>query len=365
MSWSDWLWGSSKGQKGASSNASQDPVQSLDPSLRGYLERETPRPSSKPVPQEAERSSHLDQLIASDSKVSNTTAPPSKATSDPEKPAVPSESLFPDGRYAHLWKTYQPLRELENANKTPQEKLQDIVDNYKERKAAISRAALENCAFEQMAITECYLRGSWMDAATMCRTQNRALERCYTMQAKFLKALGYLSAQDRSQEEEERIQMHADGLYQRMMDQERQAELAKKEGRVLHNQDLQGTTLDAQESMKSGFTEALKARLKADGLLDRLQGSTRKDGKPLTFEDLKPETQSKVLERLKDKTPEEREVEIQAISGEIAANETFINRVLPVFEDDRKQREKRKEEGKETMGDKIKNALGVEGPRRK
>lgn len=58
-----------------------------------------------------------------------------------------------------------------------------MLDGYKERKAQIGRAAVENCVEEQMAIGECYEKGSYARRMAMCRPENRAFERCYTMQS--------------------------------------------------------------------------------------------------------------------------------------------------------------------------------------
>ncbi|KAF2231188.1 hypothetical protein EV356DRAFT_452528 [Viridothelium virens] len=364
MSWSDWLWGSSK-EKGRSSVGSQDPVGSLDPNLRKYLERETPKTVSKPNNQESERPSYTDQLSAPSKASSNSTNTASTQPSDSDKPHVPPESLFQDGRYAHLWKTYRPQAELENSVKTPQEKVQDIVDTYKIRKVAISKAALENCANEQIAVTECYLHGSWSDVSTMCRTQNRAMDRCYTTQGKFLRALGYLSGVERSADEEERIQMHADTLYHRMMEQERRDEERKKAGEEVQSAVSTGPVEEAQESLsKGGFADALKVRMKAIGIAEQTQVGTRENGMPLTFKDLSAEKQAVVLERLKDKSPEEKALEVQAISAEMAASEGYLKRILPVYEEERRQREERREQGRETLGDRIKSAWGWDGPRR-
>lgn len=358
MSWSDWLWGSSK-EDGSSKIRSQDPVGSLDPNLRKYLEQETPKPTSKPVSQDAGRPSYTDQLAAA-------TLQPSQDTTNSEKPIVPRESLFQDGRYAHLWKTYRPLSEVENEYKSPQDKLQDIVDTYKERKAAISKASLENCSLEQIAVTECYLHGSWSDTMTMCRTQNRALERCYTTQAKFLKALGYLSGGERSLEVEERIQMHADTLYHRMLEEEKRVKELKKQGVEVKSVETTEMLSETQEKLrKGGFADALKVRMKAMGLAEQTQVGVREDGKPMKFEDLSPERQAVFLERIKDKSPEERALEIQAISGEMAASEDYLKKILPVYEQERREREQRREEGRETIGDKIKTAWGWDGPRKK
>lgn len=65
---------------------------------------------------------------------------------------------------------------------------------------------------------------------TMCRAENRELERCVTLQSRFLKALGYVSMWERPAEESERMQMHADSLYLRMKAQERAIEEARAKG---------------------------------------------------------------------------------------------------------------------------------------
>ena len=366
MSWSDWLWGSSKAN-GSSSVGAQDPVRSLDPSLRKYLEKETPKPISRPSQQETERPSYTDQLTgATQRRARPVTSQPNEAT-DIDQPIVPSESLYQDGRYAHLWQNYRPQGEIENAHKSPQEKLQDIVDTYKTRKAAVQRAALENCAVENIAITDCYLHGSWADRSTMCRTQNRALERCFTMQAKFLKSLGYLSL-ERSEEDEERIQMHADTLYHRMLDEEKREEELQKQGKLVEDvlsAESRGKVEETQEVLRSGgFADALKVRMKAVGMMGQTQVGTKEDGKPLTFQDLSPEKQAVFLQRLKNQTPAERALSVRAVSGELASNEDYLKKLVPVWEEDKRQREQRRAEGKETIGDRIKSAWGWDGPRK-
>ena len=58
-----------------------------------------------------------------------------------------------------------------------------MLEGYKERKAQIGRAAVENCVEEQMVVNDCYEKGQWKDRLTMCRRENRAFERCYIMQS--------------------------------------------------------------------------------------------------------------------------------------------------------------------------------------
>lgn len=148
---------------------SSDPVGSLDPKLREFLDKESPVKYSPPKPQ---------------AEAPSATAPPTTAPSaDDSKPAIPAESLYQDGRYAHLWKNYQPLAQIQEATATEQEKLVNILDGYKERKNAIGAAAMENCAIQQEEWINCMKSGSWSDQLQMCRHQVRRYERCYTMQS--------------------------------------------------------------------------------------------------------------------------------------------------------------------------------------
>jgi hypothetical protein len=129
---------------------SADPLAKLDPSLRDFLEKESPLkyPANQPAnpPQTTQQPSNFDAAVA------ETQAP---------KPSAPSASLYQDGRYAHLWKNYRPLAEIE----------------------AIGKAALENCAEYQEEWVNCMKHGSWDDQIQMCRHQVRRFERCYMMQS--------------------------------------------------------------------------------------------------------------------------------------------------------------------------------------
>ncbi len=169
-------WFSSSKPDSSSTSPSADPLRNLDPELRAYLEQESPvkyKPTSAPsLPPPPEPSPPKPAL----STLATTTNPTSSSP-------VPSQSLYPDGRYAHLWTTYRPLAEVENETKTDQEKLLDVLDGYKQRKADIGRAALENCALEQQAITDCFKSGGVKARMTMCRQENREFERCYTLQS--------------------------------------------------------------------------------------------------------------------------------------------------------------------------------------
>ncbi|KAF7894435.1 uncharacterized protein EAF01_009886 [Botrytis porri] len=311
-----WFWGDSNdGDK----DKSQDPLKNLDPSLREFLKKESP------VKYDSTKSA--DTTVSSQTKTPEPTL--TSTTEDPTKPSVPSQSLYPDGRYAHLWKTYQPQAEVEQAAKSDAEKIQDVIEGYKYRKAEIGRAALENCALEQWDVNECFRSGGWQARLTMCRQQNRKLERCYTMQGKFLKALGYLSTYDRPPAVDEQIQMHADTLYHRMIDQEKQIEEAKAEGRPvpifppLISKSRPGQSESAQENNK----------LKAS--------------------DLSPKVQASFKKRLEGLNDDERLVEERAIQAEIEAGEQVAGQLGKIYEKQDEERRQRKEQGRETISDKF------------
>lgn len=162
MGWWDSIFGS---------KSAEDPFKNLDPKLRDFLQKESPV-KFQPGKDSADEPAPPKQ-------------PAPEAEPAPEDPeaAARARSLYQDGRYAHLWKTYQPLEAVEAATKTSHERLTDVLEGYKERKMVIGKAALENCAFQQEEWRRCMTQGSWGDVMTMCRAQVRRFERCYTMQS--------------------------------------------------------------------------------------------------------------------------------------------------------------------------------------
>ncbi|KAI9697488.1 MAG: hypothetical protein M1820_007823 [Bogoriella megaspora] len=336
MSWTDWFWGPSD-PNGNSKAKSQDPIRNLDPDLRKYLEQETAKPSPTSVQSTQQSPSYTEQVTP---QIQRIPTPPQK------KPAIPPEALYQDGRYAHLWKNYRPLSEIENAHKTPQDKLADIVDGYKTRKASLQRAALENCANEQIAISECFKKGGWHARSTMCSAETKVLDRCYLLQGKFMKALGYLALEERSTEEDERIQMHADTLYHRMLRQEAEAEEARKSGMELPAWQPVVPIRDEKEKEGQAFARAVKREMMCGDEAGK---------KPLRLEDLPPDKQKAIAEkaRMDRMTPYEKALEMQAISQQIAVSEKYAKEIVPVLEEDARLRKERREQGKETFGDKM------------
>ncbi|RYP65992.1 hypothetical protein DL771_008039 [Monosporascus sp. 5C6A] len=321
MGWWDSLWPSSSG--------ADDPLGKLDPKLREFLEKESPikyNATAHPQPTTTQPSAAQPQA-----------KPPAAETSrgdDEGKPAVPKESQFQDGRYAHLWKTYRPLAEVEAETKSDHERLMDVLEAYKERKNQIGKAALENCALEQVDWRSCMTNPSLADRMTMCRAQVRKFERCYMMQTRFLKALGYLSSYDRSPEVEEEIQLHADKLYHRMLEQEAEVEKAKAEGRPIPK-----------------FTSLIPPR----GPVAAVAATTTADL------ELTPEQQETLRARLEKVPEEDRAAEAEAIKGEWRAKAEVASRVQGLWKQQEEDRRARKERGEQTMWDKVAAAFGGGG----
>lgn len=154
-----------------SNTESSGPLQNLDPRLREFLEKE----SAAKLPDQAQASS--------------ASAPPSQShqlheTSETKKDqsAVPSASLYQDGRYAHIWKKYRPLSEVESETFSESEKLAGMLEGYGKRKKIVRDAALENCVMQEEDWYKCMKSGSWEDRMQFCTSQFRTFERCQTMQ---------------------------------------------------------------------------------------------------------------------------------------------------------------------------------------
>ncbi|KAF9875693.1 hypothetical protein CkaCkLH20_06625 [Colletotrichum karsti] len=309
----------------SSNTSSSDPLKSLDPKLREFLERESPVKVQQAAVQEAEQAFAAAKAAAESAQAQAQISAQTQSSqnADPSRPKVPKESLFQDGRYAHLWKTYRPYAEVEAESKTDHEKLMDVLDGYKQRKHSIGRAALENCALQQEEWVNCMKSGAWEDRMQMCRHQVQRFERCYTMQTRFLKALGYQSSFGRPEQVEENIQMHADTLYQRMLEQEKAIEAAKAEGLPLPKLDL---SIPAASE-----TAAIQPR---------------------------PDLEKSWREKLEQLPEEERPAEEAALRADLQAKAEVAKNVQKLWDEQEKEKQQRKAEGKATVMDKISGAFG-------
>jgi hypothetical protein len=149
-------------------NQPSDPIKELDPKLREFLEKESPVKYPKPALNDTAQQ-HGARTAA--------------VRPEPSRPTIPSESLYQDGRYAHLWKNYRPKAEVDAEVATDHEKLMGVLEGYRARKEVISTVAMENCAEQQEEWINCMKHGKWEDQVQMCRHQVRRFERCFTMQS--------------------------------------------------------------------------------------------------------------------------------------------------------------------------------------
>ncbi|KAI0861099.1 hypothetical protein F4860DRAFT_476865 [Xylaria cubensis] len=322
MGWWDSLWTSS----------ADDPLRKLDPKLREFLEKESPvKYNTNNNSSSSSSSAHTPNPQNKSNEVTSTTIPTPDAedSNSSSKPLVPRESQFQDGRYAHLWKSYRPLAEIEAETKSEHEKLMDVLEGYKERKAEIGRAALENCALEQVDWRSCMSNPSVAERLTMCRDQIKKFERCYMTQTRLLKALGYLSSLDRDSQIEEDIQMHADALYHRMLKQEAEIEAAKKEGRPIPK-----------------FAPLVPRPMVAAAASEL---------------ELTPEQQETLKAKLESVAEEDRAAEEEAFKGEIRAKAEVASKVKGLWQQQELERQIRKQKGEETLWDKVAGAFGSSG----
>lgn len=341
-----WFWDTKK--------PTEDPYSKLDPGLKEFLDQESPLKYEDTAPvQQRESDTYRKQLGWSSPSQQGTPQPASQE----QHQSVPPESLFQDGRYAHLWKNYRPQGEVENAGKNDQDRLRDVIDAYNDRRAAIGRAAVENCVMEQMAERDCWENGSWAEKMNMCRGSNRQFMRCYTMQSRFLKALGYLSSM-RSEEEEEKIQMHADKLYHQMLDREEAAEKAKTEGVEAPVEAPLITPESTTEALgaDSAWAKARQNALKMNGTSSVSATATNSTEFDLSMYSV--ERQKQIREQIKDLSPRERELELQLIAAETRSQIEYATKIKEALDAERAGRLDRRERGRETVGDTIKRLWG-------
>ncbi|KAK8195363.1 hypothetical protein IWZ00DRAFT_217009 [Phyllosticta capitalensis] len=342
------------------SSSSDDPSKNLDPQLKEFLDQE------------------LSHFRAGPPAVAN---PPPKApepTQQTTQSNVPRESLYQDGRYAHLWKTYQPINEVEARFSTEREQMSEISSTLKDQVGAVKKAAMENCSIEDQAINECYKSGTWMDRMMMCRKENKAFNRCWTMQTQFLKALGYLGVAGRDPEMEEKVQMHADRLYHQMLEQERLIKEAKARGEqppdfdnVLSGDNV-AVTKDAANTkarelnaeaqrqhaaiLKKKFEEQQQEK---EAERKRIEAQRREaEKKEIESMPISATLKSEIEGRLKDRHGLDRDLEFRAIKAEIAQRQEIANNSLALIEKSKANMLARREAGQQTMGDRVKRWWG-------
>jgi hypothetical protein len=140
---------------------------------------------------------------------------------------------------------------------------------------------------------------------------------------------------DRDSDMNERIQMHADTLYQRMLKQEEQIEEAKAAGKEIPK-----------------FPPLLS---------DRPRFAPQSQQQTIRVEDLSPQVQAGFKKRLEGKAGEEREVEERAIRAELQSGEDLARNLGNMYDQQKAERDARKKEGKERIGDRFTSVFGFGG----
>ena len=222
----------------------------------------------------------------------------------------------------------------------------------------------------------------------MCRKETHELQRCYTMNQRFLKALGYLSDLERSEEVEEQIQMHADLLYEKMIEREKLVKEAKDrgesepefpslfEGRERYRDSMSeagklgGTSVASSQSVAEPASRA-NGTSRANETI-RASGTNGHDGarqgeqdagntanlqtKELTMID--PKSRKEFEDRIKDMSTQEKEIEERVFAAEIAAKASAATQLEKQRVDALEAKRIRKEKGQESIGDRVSGWFG-------
>ncbi|KIW07137.1 uncharacterized protein PV09_02009 [Verruconis gallopava] len=319
-----WFWGSS---------SSNDPVKNLDPSLEKVLKSQESRPSS--LPKIESQTSYTQKLRETGD------LPPARTSDSQSQPQskVPPQSLFQDGRYAHLWKNYEPQAIVESRGETEIDKLKRLSEDNEMRRIELGKAALENCVFEQLAEVECLRNGSAYSKMTLCRPEKKTFLDCYEMQCKFLKALGYWDAVG-DPPRADAIQMHSDKLWQRLKAQEAEIKKAKEEGRPVPQFD----SILSPENVRAvgGSLKKLALPLPASN-----------DGN-YPYPSIPPDLRESFDKRIKNMSKEEAKVEEAVFLAEMEQKRSVILQGVGYLRAEGDARRKRFESGEATIGDRIK-----------
>jgi hypothetical protein len=135
--------------------------------------------------------------------------------------------------------------------------------------------------------------------------------------------------------------MHADTLYHRMLDQEEAIEKAKAEGKPIPS-----------------FPPLISSMPKAAKPAAAPTSVKTLDDNRVQPSDLPASVQASLKKRLEGLNDQERRVEELAIKAEIQAGEQVAQQLDTIYDKQAEERRKRKEEGKERIGDRISSIFG-------
>ena len=166
-----------------------------------------------------------------------------------------------------------------------------------------------------------------------------------SMSQRFLKALGYLSSYDRPASVDEKIQMHADTLYHRMLAQEKAVEEAKAAGEPIPT----FPSILSPNQTPISTPESAGVPLAPDGLPPL---------SPETLRVMKPEAALGLRKKLKGMDRYAREAEERAVVAELLSAIDTAGEIGMLNSEVADGRKKRREEGKATVGDTVSGWFG-------
>lgn len=140
--------------------------------------------------------------------------------------------------------------------------------------------------------------------------------------------------------------MHADTLFHRMLDQEEAIEKAKAEGRPIPS--FPPLITSRPKAVTSTDTSPTSSTPKENHL----------DDNTIQTSDLPASVQASLKKRLDGLSEPERRIEEMAIKAEIQAGEQVAGQLGSIYDRQAEERRKRKEAGKESMGDMISGWFG-------
>ena len=194
----------------------------------------------------------------------------------------------------------------------------------------------------------------------MCKGRNKEFMRCYTMQARFLKALGFGGMVTTGVGgEEERIQMHADRLYHEMLDREERSEEVKKNlGLAASSSSPLDTVAAEEDSAPLISPESTTAALGENSAWARARQKALAAGTEGVLAQFSPERQEQIRQQMEGMSPREKELELQLVLAEQGAQREYAEQIRERMEEERVGRMERRGRGRETVGDSIKRLWG-------
>lgn len=181
---------------------------------------------------------------------------------------------------------------------------------------------------------------------------------------RFLKALGYLSAHDRPPEVDERIQMHADTLYHRMLDQERAVEEAKKSNLPIPEFPplvTEPRSPDPSSTPAPTTSTGQPISASAANLLSSAQPMSHDQTRDMYLKRILPPEAVAAQEKEWDRkglSAEEKMLEARAMAMEAEAGLGVADQVGKIMQETKKGKEERRKQGTAGLGDTVSGWLG-------